>query len=61
MYNDVNRDKIINEAEMILIDELVIAPLYYSVENHYKDPKIKGIIRRPITGIADFRWAYIEK
>ena len=61
MYNDVNRDKIINEAEMILIDELVIAPLYYSVENHYKHPKIKGIIRRPITGIADFRWAYIEK
>ena len=28
------RDKKNNEAEMILVNEAVIAPLYFSVENH---------------------------
>ena len=55
------RDKKTNEAEMILVNEAVIAPLYFSVENHYKNPSIKGIIRRSITGIADFNYGYMEK
>lgn len=55
------RDKKINEAERILIDEAVISPLYFSVENHYRDSAIKGIIRRPITGIATFNYGYIVK
>ena len=59
MSNTAERDKKINEAERILIDEIVIAPLYYSVENHYRNSRIKGIVRRPVTGITDFRWAYI--
>ena len=46
---------------MILVNEAVIAPLYFSVENHYKNPSIKGIIRRSITGITDFNYGYIEK
>ena len=61
MNGSNNRDKKINEAEKILIDEVVITPLYYSVENHYRNPKINGIVRRPVTGITDFRWAYIKK
>ena len=61
MNGSNNRDKKINEAEKILIDEAVITPLYYSVENHYRNPKINGIVRRPVTGITDFRWAYIKK
>ncbi len=55
------RDKKTNEAEMILVNEAVIAPLYFSVENHYINPSIKGIVRRSITGIADFNYGYIEK
>ena len=55
------RDKKTNEAEMILVNEAVIAPLYFSVENHYRNPDIKGIIRRSITGITDFNYGYMEK
>ena len=35
----------------------IIAPIYFSVENHYRNPEIIGIIRRPITGIATFNYA----
>jgi len=52
------RDKKINEAERILIDENVISPLYFSVENHYRNPKIKDVVRRSVTGIADFTYAH---
>lgn len=54
------RDDLINQSEMILIEDLPIAPLYFSIENHYKNKHIKNVVRRPVTGIADFRWAYIE-
>ena len=52
------RDKKINEAERILINENVISPLYFSVENHYRNPKIKDVVRRSVTGIADFTYAH---
>lgn len=55
------RDRKVNEAERILIDEAVIAPVYYSIENHYRNPKIKGIVRRPVTGMADFFYGSLEK
>ena len=54
------RDLKANMAEKIIIDEVVVAPLYFAIENHYRNPKIKGIVRRSITGITDFRWAYID-
>ena len=54
------RDLRANMAEKIIIDEVVVAPLYFAIENHYRNPKIKGVVRRPITGITDFRWAYID-
>ena len=61
MSSGDERDKKTNEAEMILVNEAVIVPLYFSVENHYINPSIKGIVRRSITGIADFNYGYIEK
>lgn len=54
-----SRDELINQAELILIEDLPIVPLYYSIENHYKDNRIQNVLRYPVTGIADFRWAYI--
>lgn len=60
MPSGIERDKKINEAEMILVNEAVIAPLYFSVENHYRNPKIRNILRRSITGIADFTFAHIK-
>lgn len=58
MPSSKERDKKVNEAERILIDENVISPLYFSVENHYRNPKIKGIVRRSVTGIVDFSYAH---
>lgn len=54
------RDLRSNIAEKIILNEVVVTPIYFSVDNHYKKEAIKGIIRRPITGIADFRWAYLK-
>lgn len=60
LTNSKERDLRANIAEKIVIDEIIVSPIYFSVENHYRNNKIKGIIRRPITGIADFKWAYID-
>lgn len=60
MGTSKERDRKINEAEMILIEEAVIAPIYFSVENHYRNPKIKNVLRRSITGVTDFTHAHTE-
>ena len=60
MPKSAERDKKINEAEKILIDDAVIAPIYFAIENTYTNPKIHGIVRREITGITDFTYAYIK-
>ena len=60
MPSSAERDKRVNEAEMILVDEAVIAPLYFSVENHYRNSKVRNILRRSITGITDFTFGSIE-
>ena len=60
MPKSAERDKKINEAEKILIDDAVIAPIYFAIENTYTNPKIHGLVRREITGITDFTYAYIK-
>lgn len=60
MPKSAERDKKINEAEKILINDAIIAPIYFAIENTYTNPKIHGIIRREITGITDFTYAYIK-
>ena len=60
MPSSAERDKRVNEAEMILVDEAVIAPLYFSVENHYRNSKVRNILRRSITGVTDFTFGSIE-
>ena len=60
MPKSAERDKKINEAEKILIDDAVIAPIYFAIENTYTNPKIHGLVRREITGITDFTYAYVK-
>lgn len=51
---DINkRLQLINQAEKILIDDVVIAPLYYSTENWYVRKNIKNIIIHPISTRID--------
>ncbi len=61
MVSSNERDKLAAQAEKILIDEAVIAPLYFSVENHYINRKIQGVVRRPITSITEFSYAHMNK
>ncbi|VWL85791.1 peptide ABC transporter substrate-binding protein [Oceanivirga miroungae] len=51
--NKEKRQKLINEAEHILIDEAVIVPLYYSTENWFIRNKYKNIIVHPISNTMD--------
>lgn len=55
------RMEILAEAERLLISEVIISPLYYSAENHYRRSEIRGIIRKPIGGITSFYYAYIKQ
>ena len=42
-----------NEAEKILIDDIVIAPLYFSTENWYVRKNLKNIVVHPISTRMD--------
>lgn len=43
----------LSQAEKYLIDEAIIAPLYYSVENWYVRENIQNVIVHPITNTLD--------
>ncbi|WP_068267988.1 peptide ABC transporter substrate-binding protein [Caviibacter abscessus] len=54
--NETNTNKrfeLINKAEKILIDDVIIAPLYYSTENWYIRKNIKNVIIHPISTRID--------
>ena len=42
-----------NKAEKLLIDEAIIAPLYYSTENWYIRKGLSNIVIHPITNTMD--------
>lgn len=44
MPKSKKRDELLHKAEKILIDDVVIAPLYYSTENWFIRSKIKNVI-----------------
>ena len=59
--NDLNgRNDKLHLAEKLLLESLVVSPLYFSVENQYINPKIKGLLNVPIGNITDLSYAYIK-
>lgn len=59
--NSLNdRSKKLHEAEKMLLENIIVSPLYFSVENQYVNPKIKGILNIPIGNITDLSYAYIK-
>lgn len=43
----------ITEAQNILVDEAVIAPIYFSTENWYVKKGIKNVVVHPISNTMD--------
>lgn len=60
MKESKKRDELSYKAERILLDDYVIAPIYYSVENNYVRKNIKGITRKNISTLTDFTYADIK-
>lgn len=59
--NSLNgRSDNLHEAEKLLLENLVVSPLYFSVENQYVNSKIRGIVNIPIGNITDLSYAYIK-
>ena len=59
--NDLNgRNDKLHLAEKLLLESLVVSPLYFSIENQYINPKIKGLLNVPIGNITDLSYAYIK-
>lgn len=59
--NKEKRQKLINEAERILIDEAVIVPLYYSSENWFIRNKYTNVIIHPISNTMDIHKIKIKE
>ena len=59
--NSLNgRSDNLHEAEKLLLENLIVSPLYFSVENQYVNSKIRGIVNIPIGNITDLSYAYIK-
>jgi len=53
------RLKLMHQAEKLLMDDAVIAPVYYYTNAALVKPNVKGYVRS-ITGIYYFKEAYLE-
>lgn len=51
--NTTKRLELLAKAEKYLIDEAIIAPLYYSTENWYVKKTLKNVVVHPITNTMD--------
>lgn len=54
------RSQIFAEMEKDMIDNVLVSPLYFSIENWYMNPKIKNIKILPISNLLDFKEAKIK-
>ena len=53
------REKLLKEAEAILMQDMPIAPLFYAAYNYLKSPVVKGVYFSEL-GYLDFKQAYVE-
>jgi len=54
------RDRFLQRAEAILMEDMPIIPVFHFVLNYAKNPRLAGVALSPI-GQLDLRWAYFEK
>ncbi len=56
----VKRGKMIDEAEVLVLEEMPLIPIFFDKWRYVKNPRLKGVILSTI-GQIDFREAYLEK
>ena len=54
------RKEHLKQAELLILDEMPIIPLYMVHSKYLKSPKVQGLIVNEL-GQADFKWAYVEE
>jgi oligopeptide transport system substrate-binding protein len=54
------REKLLKEAEWVLVQDMPVAPLFYSSYNYVKHPKVQGIYFSEL-GYLDFKKAHFEQ
>jgi oligopeptide transport system substrate-binding protein len=57
--NGEERMALLQQAEMIFIEEMPIAPIYFYTGSYLKKPYVKGVILSDLSD-ADFKYAYLE-
>jgi len=58
--DETKREKLLVEAEGLLLAEQPIIPLFYSTYNYLKNPSVKGVLFSEL-GYLDFRNGYIDQ
>ncbi|MGI6712150.1 MAG: peptide ABC transporter substrate-binding protein [Bacillota bacterium] len=57
----VSRSSQLHQAEAILMEEMVIIPLFFCTNQNMYKPWVKGVVVPTLGAYQEFRWAYIEK
>jgi dipeptide transport system substrate-binding protein len=55
----VKRFEILEEAEQLLMEEAIVAPLYFYNTTLLQKPEVEGIVRHPV-GFTELKWADIK-
>ncbi len=54
------RQNLLLEAEGLLLDEMPIAPIYFTSNVYLQSDRLQGVVLTPL-GRIDFRWSHIKK
>lgn len=58
-HSTEERERLLKQAEKVLINEMPIIPLFYASYNYVKNPRIKGVYFSEL-GYLDFKNAYLD-
>jgi oligopeptide transport system substrate-binding protein len=61
LLDPVARNKAMQDAEKILLEDAAIAPVYQLGQSYVQKPYVKGITKHMIGGDYSYKWASIEK
>lgn len=51
----------LHDAEALLMDEMVVMPIYFYTNQNLVKPWVKGVIVPTMASYQEFRWAYVER
>ena len=65
LLNEANKDILnsnakIQQAEKLVLENMVVSPLYFSIENQYISKRVKNVVNHPIGNITDMSYINFE-